>query len=85
MTNAQGRNAVSNPSHPTCPMCERLRRSSGDDEVALARAIKAHPRCSTCGILIGPEHETRTLDTRGRCADCERVGYDVPAVSGDVH
>ena len=85
MTNARGRNAVSNPHHPTCPMCEKARRFSGDDELALARAIKAHPRCSTCGILIGSEHIARTLDSLGRCADCERVDYAVPTTPGDGH
>jgi len=35
--------------------------------------LKGHTRCAGCGILVGPEHVTKTIERyrgRGYCADC---------------
>lgn len=36
------------------------------------QSLRAHPRCTMCGILIGAGHHEQRLYDGGRCADCTR-------------
>ena len=52
--------------HETCKVCLAFQAGATDD----------HKRCACCHVLVGPKHETTTVDYFGRCRSCARANYD---------
>ena len=71
--------------HPACSRClEGRRLDATRDKDASARYMANHKRCAACRILIGPSHYNKDVDDEGRCSACERTGYRVPRLPGDM-